>query len=141
MTKFMTVTALTALLLGGTSLSFAQTSSTTTTMPSNTAAPAVTLPSTGAAVGAKAGVTTGAATGTNSGSATGTTSGSATVTAPGVQSAMKSDQDVKKKLESVGYSDVTDIKQDKNGYTASAMKNGKRVKVDVDANGKIGTMN
>jgi hypothetical protein len=46
-----------------------------------------------------------------------------------------------KKLQAAGYSDVTDIKPDKNGYTASALKGGKRVKVAIDADGKIGTTN
>jgi len=63
-------------------------------------------------------------------------------TAPGPQTASKmTEQDVKKKLEGAGYSSVTDVKPDKNGYTAMATKNGKKVKVDIDANGKIATMN
>jgi cell envelope opacity-associated protein A len=54
---------------------------------------------------------------------------------------MKSEQDVTKKLQADGYSDITGVKQDKNGYTASAMKNGKRVKIEIDANGNIQSMN
>jgi hypothetical protein len=62
-------------------------------------------------------------------------------TMPGSQSARLSEQDVKKKLEGAGYSSVTGIKPNKDGYTAMAMKNGKQVKVDIDNNGKIETMN
>ena len=107
-------------------------SSTTTTMPSNTMTPTVAPPASGSHPAVATPTT---------GSTTDTTTGAATTTAPGPQSAMKTDQDVMKKLQAAGYSDVTDVKQEKNGYTASALKNGKRVKVDIDANGKIGTMN
>lgn len=75
------------------------------------------------------------------GATSGSTSSSSTTTAPGPQSAMKSEQDVTKRLRADGYSDITGVKQDKNGYTASAMKNGKRVRVAVDANGKIEAVN
>jgi hypothetical protein len=61
--------------------------------------------------------------------------------APGPQSAMRADQEIARRLQAAGYSSVTDIKQDKNGYTASALKDGKRVRVDIDSNGRIETMN
>jgi hypothetical protein len=58
--------------------------------------------------------------------------------APGPQSARMSDQDVKKRIEQAGYSSVSDVDRSKNGgYTAQAMRNGKRVTVDVDSSGRI----
>ena len=109
MTRLKTIGMLGAVLLGASSLAFAQTTPTTPAP----AAPPVTSPSANAP----------------------------SATAPGAQSARLTEQDVKKKLEGAGYSSVTDVKPDKNGYTAMATKNGKKVKVDIDANGKIATMN
>jgi len=109
MTRLKTIGMLGAVLLGASSLAFAQTTPTTPAP----AAPPVTSPSANAP----------------------------SATAPGPQSARLTEQDVKKKLEGAGYSSVTDVKPDKNGYTAMATKNGKKVKVDIDANGKIATMN
>src|SRR5260221_6506181 len=136
MTKLTTVAMIGALLLGRSALALAQTSSTTTTSPSGTtAAPSntmapVTQPTDGSHPPAQT-QTKGATTGSSS---------STTTTAPGPQSAMRTDQDVVNRLQAAGYSDVTDVKQDKNGYTASALKNGKRIKVDIDSNGRIETM-
>jgi hypothetical protein len=62
-----------------------------------------------------------------------TTSGSGSSSA----TAIHSEADVKQKLESQGYSNVTDVKKDKDGYTAKAMKDGKQVSLDVDNSGKI----
>jgi hypothetical protein len=45
--------------------------------------------------------------------------------------------DVRKKLESEGYTQVTDIKQDKDGFMAKAMKDGKQVSLDIDSNGMV----
>ena len=135
MTKLKTVAMIGAMLLGSSALALAQTSPTTTspststtTAPSNTTSPTVTQPSGGSHPPMAA-------------PTTGSTSSSSTTMAPGPQSAMKSEQDVTKKLRADGYSDITGVKQDKNGYTASAMKNGKRVKVEIDANGNIQSMN
>jgi hypothetical protein len=36
-----------------------------------------------------------------------------------------------------GYSDVRNIHQDKDGWKATATKNGKQVAVDLDRNGNI----
>jgi outer membrane biosynthesis protein TonB len=136
MTKLKTVAMIGALLLGGSAFALAQTSSTTTmspsgttAAPSNTMAP-VTQPTDGSHPPMQT-QTKGATTGSSS---------STTTTAPGPQSAMRTDQDVVNRLQAAGYSDVTDVKQDKNGYTASALKNGKRIKVDIDSNGRIETM-
>jgi protein CpxP len=52
-------------------------------------------------------------------------------------SAIHTEADVKQRLEHEGYSQVTDVKKDKDGYTAKAMKGGKQVSVDVDQKGKI----
>src|SRR5437899_2637407 len=134
MTKLKTVAVIGALLLGSSALALAQTGTTTTspssgttTAPSNTTSPTVTQPSSGSHPPMAA---------PRTGGTSGSTS-SSTTAAPGPQSAMKSEQDVTKRLQAAGYSDVTGVKQDRNGYTAMAMKNGKRVRVGVDANGNI----
>jgi hypothetical protein len=46
---------------------------------------------------------------------------------------------VKQRLEADGYSDVSDVHKDKDGWTAKAQHNGKQVTVDVDSTGKIET--
>jgi hypothetical protein len=153
MMKAKTVAMIGALLLGSSALALAQTGSSSTTSPSSGAATGSTAGSTtggtsgsntrsvtGGTTGSTTGGTTGSMTGGTTGSTTGSATGSATTT-PGPQSAMKTDQDVTKKLQDAGYSNVTDVKPGKNGYTASAMKNGKRVRVAVDANGKIEAVN
>ena len=153
MMKAKTVAMIGALLLGSSALALAQTGSSSTTSPSSGAATGSTAGSTtGGTSGSNTGTTTRSVTGGTTGSTTGGTSGSMTggttgsttgsaTTTPGPQSAMKTDQDVTKKLQDAGYSNVTDVKPGKNGYTASAMKNGKRVRVAVDANGKIEAVN
>jgi hypothetical protein len=148
-----------ALLLGSSALALAQTGSSSTTSPSSGAGTGSSAGSTmGGTSGSNTGTTTRSVTGGTTGSTTGgttgsmtgggptgatsgSTAGSSTTTAPGPQSAMRTDQDVTKRLEDAGYSNVSDVKPGKNGYTASAMKNGKRVRVAVDANGKIQAMN
>ena len=139
MTKLKTVAMIGAMLLGSSALALAQTSPTTTspststtTAPSNTTSPTMTQPSSGSHPPMTTPMT---------GATSGSTSSSSTTTAPGPQSAMKSEQDVTKRLRADGYSDITGVKQDKNGYTASAMKNGKRVKVEIDADANIQSMN
>ena len=55
----------------------------------------------------------------------------------GSSSAPMNEAQVKQKLEADGYSNVSDVRKDKDGWTAKANHNGKQVTVDVDANGKI----
>jgi hypothetical protein len=158
MMKAKTVAMIGALLLGSSALALAQTGSSSTMSPSSGAGTGSSAGSTmGGTSGSNTGTTTRSVTGGTTGSTTGgtgsmtgggptgatsgSTAGSATTTAPGPQSAMRSDQDVTKRLQDAGYSNVSDVKPGKNGYTASAMKNGKRVRVAVDANGKIQAMN
>lgn len=124
MTTLKTVGLLGAMLVGASSLAFAQTGSTTAPGTSTTAPP----PSgSHPPMAAPQGAPSTGATNVRPG-------------APGPQTAMMSEQDVKKRLESAGYSSVINVKPDKNGYTAMAVKNGKKVKLDVDGNGKIETM-
>jgi len=136
MTKLKTVAMIGALLLGGSAFALAQTSSTTTMSPSGTtAAPSNTMaPVTQPTDGSHPPMRT-----PTRGPTTGSTS-STMAPAPGPQSAMRADQEIARRLQAAGYSSVTDIKQAKNGYTASALKDGKRVKVDIDSNGRIETM-
>jgi hypothetical protein len=55
----------------------------------------------------------------------------------GSSSALMDEAQVKQKLETDGYRDVSDIKRGANGWTALAMFNGKRMTVDIDNTGKI----
>jgi hypothetical protein len=48
-----------------------------------------------------------------------------------------SDQEVKRKLESEGYTEVKDVTSTKEGTTAKAMKNGKAVKLVIDSSGQV----
>lgn len=58
----------------------------------------------------------------------------------GTSSSMQmSEQDVKKKLEGEGYSDISDVQKNKDGYMAKAMKDGKQVTLDVDGKGNVST--
>ena len=70
---------------------------------------------------------------------TGTTAPStgAPSTTAGSGSSVMTEADVKQKLEKEGYSQVTDVKKDKDGYTAKAMKGGKQVMLDIDKSGKV----
>ena len=107
MSKFQTAAVAASLVLGVASRALAQNSATS---PSNSAKPGASSPST---------------------PQNGTTAGSS-------GSSMKmSEQDVKRTLEGDGYSQVSNVMPDSNGYTATAMKSGKKVHVDVDQNGKI----
>src|SRR5262249_31523842 len=63
--------------------------------------------------------------------------GTSSSTTAGSGSSVMTEADVKQKLEKEGYSQVTDVKKDKDGYTAKAMKGGKQVMLDVDKNGKV----
>ena len=62
-----------------------------------------------------------------------TTAGSGTTSAPGKMS----DQDVKKKLESEGYTQVKDVTSTPEGMTAKAMKGGKAVTIVIDSSGHV----
>lgn len=57
----------------------------------------------------------------------------------GSSSAPMNEAQVKQRLEADGYSDVSDVHKDKDGWTAKAQHNGKQVTVDVDSTGKIET--
>jgi hypothetical protein len=126
MTNLKTVGLLGALLIGASPLAFAQTGSTTMTPGTSTTAP----PPSGShpKMAAPQGAPSSGAENVRPG-------------APGPQSAMKmSEQDVKKRLQSAGYSSVTNVKPSRDGYTARAVKGGKKMTVDVDGNGKIEAM-
>ena len=56
-----------------------------------------------------------------------------TSTAPG----KPSDQEIKTRLESLGYTQVRDVSPTPEGITAKAMKGGKPVTVVVDSAGKV----
>jgi hypothetical protein len=45
--------------------------------------------------------------------------------------------DVKQKLEHEGYTQITEVRREKDGYTAKAMKGGKQVTLDIDSSGKV----
>ncbi len=55
----------------------------------------------------------------------------------GSSSAMMNEAQVKQRLEADGYSSVSDVRKDKDGWSAKAMHNGKNVTVDIDNSGKI----
>jgi hypothetical protein len=62
-----------------------------------------------------------------------TTAGSGTTSAPGKMS----DQEVKSKLESQGYTQVTDVSSTPEGISAKAMKGGKAVALVIDSRGNV----
>ena len=62
-----------------------------------------------------------------------TTAGSGTTSAPGKMS----DQDIKTKLESEGYTQITDVSSTPEGITAKAMKGDKAVALTIDSSGKV----
>src|SRR4051794_25684449 len=103
-----TLAVATALTFGISGLAFAQSSSTSPKSPP---------PASGSAT------TTQQAPSSSSPSTTSPSSPSATSrSTAGSGSTNMTEADVKQKLESQGYSNVTDIKKDKDGYTAKAMK-------------------
>jgi hypothetical protein len=64
------------------------------------------------------------------------------MSAPGTQRAMAmSEEEVRTTLESAGYTSIGDVKADEDGYSATAMKDGKAVKIGVDFDGTIETLN
>jgi len=48
-----------------------------------------------------------------------------------------SEEEAKKRLESAGYSDVTNVKSSSEGISAKAVKDGKKVNITIDTFGKI----
>ena len=48
-----------------------------------------------------------------------------------------SEEEAKKRLESAGYSDVTNVKSSSEGLSAKAVKDGKKVNITIDTFGKI----
>jgi hypothetical protein len=111
MKKSTVLGAVAAMVLGASSLAFAQTATTTPTEPSTS--PRLTPP-------------------------TGASHPPAATTPTTQQRAMRmTEADVKKTLADAGYTSVTNVKPDKDGYTAMAVKGGKKMRVDVDGNGKI----
>lgn len=57
----------------------------------------------------------------------------------GSSSAPMNEAQVKQRLEADGYSNVSDVHKDKDGWAAKAMHNGKSVTVGLDSAGKIET--
>jgi hypothetical protein len=64
---------------------------------------------------------------------TSSTGGSGTTSAPGKMST----QDIQAKLESQGYSNVSDVTSTPEGTSARAMKDGKPVTLVIDAGGNV----
>jgi hypothetical protein len=63
------------------------------------------------------------------------------MSAPGAQQAMTmSAQEARTKLESAGYTSIGEVEADEDGYSATAMKDGKTVKIGVDSDGMIETL-
>jgi hypothetical protein len=91
-------------------------------------APSPTAPSTAAPSTGIAPTTPGTAP-SSSATTPGSTAGSG--------STMMTEADVRQKLEQEGYSQISDLKKDKDGYTAKGMKGGKQVTLGVDATGKV----
>lgn len=48
-----------------------------------------------------------------------------------------SEAQVKQKLQAAGYTSVTNLRKDRDGWTADAMKNGQQVALDIDKSGRI----
>jgi hypothetical protein len=60
------------------------------------------------------------------------------ISAPGTQQAMTmSEQDARKALEAAGYTSIRDVEADEDGYTATATKDGRTMKLGVDLDGAI----
>ena len=53
------------------------------------------------------------------------------------KSSITTEAQARSRLEAEGYSDIQDLKKDRDGWVGKAMKNGKRVAVDVDKDGDI----
>jgi hypothetical protein len=45
--------------------------------------------------------------------------------------------DIKPGLEGLGYSDVTEVKQARNGFTAKAKRDGQPVELEIDRSGRV----
>ncbi len=60
------------------------------------------------------------------------------MSAPGTQRAMTmSEQDARKTLENAGYTSIGNLEADEDGYTATATKDGRTIKLGVDHEGAI----
>jgi hypothetical protein len=60
------------------------------------------------------------------------------MSAPNTQQAMTmSEQDARKALEVAGYTSIRDLNPDEDGYTATATKDGRTMKLGVDLDGAI----
>jgi hypothetical protein len=58
--------------------------------------------------------------------------------APGQSGTILSESDVREKLATEGYSNISSLKREGNIYSADAMKDGRKVSLSVDArNGKV----
>jgi hypothetical protein len=61
----------------------------------------------------------------------------ATPTRSGSSSSALTPADVKMMIEGAGYSQVTDVQQTVGGYSATAVKHGKRMTLELDPNGRL----
>jgi hypothetical protein len=113
MRKITSAAAVTALLIGASSLAMAQ-----------TATPG-TVPGTGA--GAPPALGSSGAAGSNGMSSS--------------KTAIKTEAQAKQKLEASGYANIANVHQAGDGWAAKAMKNGEQVSVLIDASGKISVQN
>jgi hypothetical protein len=119
-----------ALLLGASSLAIAADS----TSPSTTSPNATTGGTAGETTPAAPAATGGAAGQSMKSPAASETPGAAS----GTSSRMMSESQIKQKLEKDGYTDVTGLKEEKDGkWMGKAMHNGKEVTVDVDQSGTV----
>jgi len=60
------------------------------------------------------------------------------MSAPGTQRAMTmSEREARMALEAAGYTSIRDLKADEDGYTATATKDGRTIKLGVDHEGAI----
>ncbi|SRR6266478_3971227 len=60
------------------------------------------------------------------------------MSAPGTQRAMTmSEQDARKTLENAGYTSIGNLEADEDGYTATATKDGRTMRLGVDHDGAI----
>ena len=151
MTKLKPAGIAMALLLGISSFAFAQTSGSAGGAGSAGAAGGAT--GAGGSGAARSSMSGNAATGSSAPGALTTSpttsaplTGSAATMSPGMAAgatpgaSIKTQSDVKSLLESQGYSGVSNVQQDSRGYTAMATKNGQQMKINLDANGNVQTM-
>jgi hypothetical protein len=64
------------------------------------------------------------------------------MSSPGAQRAMTmSEQEARNAFERAGYTSIGDVKPDEDGYSATAVKDGQVVKIGVDLDGTVETLN